>query len=227
MFFASRTIDLERDFSTFLERSGFPCVGAKSALATGSLETLVARDITSGWDDLRIHEKLCEFGARVKAGGGKGFRSFAVLFEGPRALDEAAFENALWARLQSMRDKDQWLSYARDPRVAHDPRSPDFAFSIGGEGYFVVGMHPRASRASRRTPMPALVFNPFSQFEELRHAGRYDRMSDVIRKRDEAECGSPNPMLSHHGEESAARQFSGRALNDNWVCPLDRDRSTR
>ena len=143
-----------------------------------------------------------------------------MLFDAPRKLDESVFEKALWERLQSLRDKDRWFSYRHDGRVAADPASPDFAYSIGGEGYFVVGMHPGASRASRRTPMPVLVFNPCVQFQQLRQEGRYERMSEVIRRRDEDECGSPNPMLAHHGEDSAAKQFSGRVIEPNWTCPL-------
>lgn len=213
--------DLDEEFFDFLSRQLFPCVGAKSAMSGGELETLHARNICSAWDDLQIHRELCKFGERIK-GESKGFRSFAVLFEQPIDLSEHGFEQALWGRLQSLRDKDRWLSYRNDPRVAHDPQSSDFAFSIGGEGFFVVGMHPRSSRLSRRTPMPVLVFNPFSQFERLRREGRYERMSYVIRRRDENACGSANPMLEHHGDASSARQFSGRALRKDWICPLDR-----
>lgn len=204
-------------FVNFLEASSFPCVGAKSALASGTLSILEARDIRSAWDDLVIQEKLARFGESL---GGPRLKSFAILFHGPTDLTEAAFEQALWERLQSVRDKDHWLSYPHDVRVAPDPASPDFAFSVGGQAYFVVGMHPGASRQSRRTPMPAMVFNPFSQFEALRSEGKYNRMSDVVRRRDEVLCGSPNPMLDHHGQSSAARQFSGRTVNDTWTCPL-------
>jgi uncharacterized protein len=35
-------------------------------------------------------------------------------------------------------------------------------------------------------------------------------------------AGSVNPMLAQHGERSAARQFSGRAVPDDWVCPYRR-----
>ena len=215
-----RTADLDQQFFAFLNGTGFPCVGAKSAHATGTIETFTARDLRSAYDDLAIHQQLSGFSASLKVGQVREFRSFAVLFDTPRALSEQAFDTALWERLQSLKDKDRWLSYRHDPRVAPDPESPDFAFSIGGEGYFVVGMHPGASRASRRTPMPVLVFNPFAQFQQLRAERKYERMSAVIRTRDAALCGSPNPMLSHHGEDSAAKQFSGRWLAQDWVCPL-------
>jgi FPC/CPF motif-containing protein YcgG len=211
-------------FRRFIDQRLFPCVGAKSALAHRAIEVVPARDIRSAWDDLAVHERLCAFSDAL-ADSTSGLRSFAVVFGGPHHLTEAEFETALWERLQSLRDKDRWLSYTHDPAVARDPASPDFAYSVGGAAYFVVGMHPRASRVSRRTPMPALVFNPFAQFERLRQDGAFDRMSSVIKKRDLAVCGSENPMLADHGETSAARQFSGRAVEDSWTCPFSPERS--
>lgn len=166
-----------------------------------------------------MHERLCAFGERLTYNSNV-FKSFAVVFEGPYNLDEEDFEALLWERLQSLRDKDRWLSYDHAPSVAPDPASPDFAYSVGGVAYFVVGMHPRSSRKSRRTPMPALVFNPFIQFERLRESGAFTRMSNVIKTRDKAVCGSENPMLADHGAASAARQFSGRAVPDTWTCPF-------
>lgn len=211
---------LRDEFSAFIATRPFPCVGAKSALASHSIETFVARDIQSAWDDLAIHARLCDFAARVQFANDRVFRSFAVLYETPVRLSEKTFERVLWERLQSLHDKDRWLSYGPDRRVSADPASSDFAFSVGGEGFFVVGMHPGSSRLSRRSPMPALVFNPFAQFERLRQEGQFDRMSAVVRQRDEALCGSPNPMLANHGDDSAARQFSGRAVEAEWACPM-------
>jgi FPC/CPF motif-containing protein YcgG len=211
--------DVETEFDAFIRRIDFPCVGAKAALAAGSIETITARDITSSWDDLRIHEHLCAFSKKLRDDS-RSFRSFAVLFEQPHALDELVFEKIMWTRLQSIQDKDHWLSYRPDARVARDPNSPDFAFSVGGEAYFVVGMHPGSSRQSRRTPMHALIFNPFMQFQQLREAGKYSRMSDVVRSRDIAVCGSENPMLADHGTAPVARQFSGRTVGEDWRCPL-------
>jgi FPC/CPF motif-containing protein YcgG len=219
MLAADATDTLREDFLAFIAAERFQCVGAKSALARGAITVFEARDIRSGWDDLRIHTSLCDFGRSV-AKDSTTLRSFAVIFEGPQTLSESEFERCLWERLQSLSDKDRWLSYKYDPVVDPDPASPEFAFSIGGTAYFVVGMHPRSSRHSRRTPMPALVFNPFCQFQRLRETGRYERMSDVVRARDSALCGSDNPMLAEHGAASAARQFCGRRVNESWVCPF-------
>ena len=65
-----------------------------------------------------------------------------------------------------------------------------------------------------------MVFNLHDQFERLREEGRYEKMRSTILARDEALAGSINPMLDRHGEASAARQFSGRAVGNDWACPF-------
>ena len=148
------------------------------------------------------------------------FRSFAVVFDGPDALDEPAFEVALWQRLQSLSDKDVWRGQSYDARVSADPDDPHFSLSFGGEAFFVVGLHPAASRPARRFERPTLVFNLHDQFETLRADGRYETMREAIMVRDEAIAGSRNPMLARHGEMSEARQYSGRAVDPQWRCPF-------
>ena len=45
----------------------FPCVGAKSALAKGTLKTLVCHSLDSGWDDVLIHRELMDWAEDYKA----------------------------------------------------------------------------------------------------------------------------------------------------------------
>lgn len=197
----------------------FPCVGAKSALARGTLNVLACSRIDSAWDDLRIHDALIAFAADYRREPGL-FRSLAVVFDGPDDLDETRFEAALWQRLQSLSDKDVWRGQDYDPRVSADPDSPHFSLSFGGEAYFVVGLHPHSSRPARRFARPTLVFNLHDQFEQLRADGRYEPMREKIMLRDEAIAGSRNPMLARHGDTSEARQYSGRAVDGSWRCPF-------
>ena len=197
----------------------FPCVGAKSALARGTLEVLVCHSLTSAWDDVRIHSELLEW-ARNWRNDPSGLRSLAVVFEGPDNLSEAEFEALMWERIQSLTDKDAWRGQPYDHRVSADPDDPHFSLSFGGEAFFVVGLHPRASRPARRFPRPTMVFNLHEQFENLRDEGRYERMREKIIERDVALAGAPNPMLARHGETSEARQYSGRAVGENWRCPF-------
>lgn len=197
----------------------FPCVGAKSALARGLLEVVVARDMRSGWDDLRIHERLLDWTDSYRADP-EGLRSLAVIFSQPGELKEDEFEDLLWTRLQSFADKDEWLGQPYDGRVSADPEDPHFSLSFGGEAYFVVGLHPGASRPARQFDHPAMVFNLHDQFEKLRDSGRYERMREAILDRDRRIAGSINPMLARHGEISEARQYSGRAVDEDWECPF-------
>jgi len=215
---------LALDFQTAIKDPAFPCVGAKAALSRGNMHFLVARDIESAWDDLRVHAGLRAFVADYRADPTL-FRSFILLFDADHRLDETGFERAMWARLQSLSDKDEWLGQRPDPRVSDDPDDPHFSLSFAGEGFFVVGLHPNASRPARRFPRPALVFNLHDQFERLRAEGRYEKLRESILDRDVALAGSINPMLARHGQVSEARQYSGRAVDDDWRCPFSGRRS--
>lgn len=209
---------LARKFQDFIRSPEFPCVGAKSALSRERMRFVIGRDIRSAWDDLRILPNLLEL-ARSYRDDPVLFQSMVVLFEDPAPLDEAGFEENLWARLQSLSEKDEWLGQSPDPRVSTSPDDPHFSLSFGGEAFFVVGLHPQASRPARRFERPALVFNLHDQFEQLRALGRYEKLRESIIERDVAIAGAPNPMLARHGTLSAARQYSGRAVGEDWVCP--------
>jgi FPC/CPF motif-containing protein YcgG len=212
---------LAQQFIASIEAPAFPCVGAKSALGKGQMDILVARDLTSAWDDLRISPALATTVARYRADRAL-FRTLVVLFEGPEELTETEFERHLWARAQSLSDKDDWLGYPIDPSVSSDPGDPHFSLSFAGEAFFVVGLHPQASRPARRFATPAMVFNLHDQFEVLRAQQRYEKLRRSILTRDEALAGSMNPMLARHGEISEARQYSGRAVDDGWQAPFRR-----
>ena len=209
---------LARAFESFVRDQAFPCVGAKSALARSQMEIVVARDITSAWDDLRIHPGLFEAARRFTVDPTL-FQSFVVVFEGPRSLNELEFERAMWDRIQSLSDKDAWNGVAYDSTVDADPDSPHFSLSFGGEAFFAVGMHPGASRPARRFQTPAVVFNLHRQFEMLRASGAYEKLRASILQRDESLAGSINPMLARHGDSSEARQYSGRQVAESWSCP--------
>ena len=215
----NRDDPLAHRFRTFITDRTFPCVGAKAALQRDGMRFIVARDFRSAWDDLRILPALLDLAKSYRAEP-EMFQSLVVLFEAGAPDDERSFEQGLWSRLQSLSDKDEWLGQRADPRVAHDPEDPHFAMSFGGEAFFVVGLHPRASRPARRFSTPAMVFNLHDQFTTLRAEGRYDKLRASILGRDLAVAGSNNPMLSEHGDVSAARQYSGRAVEEGWRCPF-------
>ena len=216
----------EDDLRARIAEPDFPCVGAKSALARGTLKTLVCHSLASGWDDVRIHRALMAW-AEDYTVDPEGLRSLAVVFDGPGNLDEPTFERLMWERIQSFADKDEWLGQPYDHRVSADPDDPHFSLSFGGQAFFVVGLHPHASRPARRFPRPTLVFNLHAQFIQLRAEGKYERMRAKILDRDLDLAGSLNPMLARHGEVSEARQYSGRAVEDGWRCPFRDKRASQ
>lgn len=197
----------------------FPCVGAKSVMARGSLKTLVCPSLESDREDERVHSELLDWVAAHRKDP-EGLRSLAVMFDGPRDLDEEDFETALWERLQSLSRLDARRQQPYDRSVSPDPDDPNFSLSFGGAAFFVIGLHPNASRPARRMPRPTLVFNLHDQFERLREDGRYERMRETIMSRDLAYSGSVNPMVARFGESSEARQYSGRVVGEDWRCPF-------
>src|SRR5215204_5613756 len=113
-------------FKLFLQQPAFPCVAAKAGLSRDQFTFVVARDLRSGWDDLRVYPALLAFVSRYRRNRAR-FSSFVVLFEGPATLSEAKFEHHLWARLQSLSDKDAWLGLPYDDRVESLPDDPHFS----------------------------------------------------------------------------------------------------
>jgi uncharacterized protein len=209
---------LAKAMSDFLDDPAFPCVAAKSALKQRQVISHSYGSLTDAHADHQILADIYAFIAGYRASGSL-FQSCILEFNDPQEMTELEFEQAIWERLQALSDLDQ-RRFDWDQRVAADPEAPAFSFSLGGEAFFIIGMHPGASRASRRYVRPALALNLHDQFERLRADGRYDRMRDVIRRRDEAYCGFANPVLRNFGDLSEARQYSGRAVSADWKCPF-------
>lgn len=150
---------------------------------------------------------------------GDHFITFVAMFRGPAIESEQHFEDLLWNQLQSMHALDSNF-FNWDQSVDSDPLSPRFSFSIGGRAMYIIGMHPKASRLARTRQYPTMVFNLHEQFDRLRARGKFDTMKQTIRAREMTLQGSINPMLSSFGDNPEARQYSGRAVPDNWVCPF-------
>jgi len=210
---------LSEEFQSFIRSDRFPCVGAKAARARKTITVIEAGRIDQSGDDRRVHAALCKFGDDLDSAA-PFLQSCAVIYAGPTALGETAFEDALWQRLQTFHDIDAREGLGWATGVSSDPASSAFSMSIGGNAFFVVGLHPGASRPARRFVYPALVFNSHDQFEKLRADGRYEKMKKIIRARDTELAGGINPMLNDFGRSSEARQYSGRKVGCDWRCPF-------
>jgi FPC/CPF motif-containing protein YcgG len=196
----------------------FSCLGGRSAMRRstyrfGAYERFDDAAVTEG-----LARDLHAFGAE-RAGFGSEYTTFVAVFRGDRELDENGFETQLWSQLQRLHDADA-QHHAWDSRVASDPGDPAFSFSIAGTAYFVVGMHPHASRRARRFAWPALVFNAHEQFERLRETGTLTGLQEKIRAREITLDGTINANLTEYGAASEAKQYSGRTTEAEWQCPF-------
>lgn len=202
----------------FISDPRYPCAGAKSALRLGAVRLGFYPALASGEAMRRSAADAAWFAGHVDEIDGH-FATLIAIFHGPPAPDEASFADAFWAHLSGMVREDR-QRYEPDPAVSDDPSSADFALSLGDKAFFVVAMHPAASRVARRSPVTALVLNLHEQFDALREAERFDAMRDTIRSRDARLQGKANPMLDDHGSSSGALQYDGRTHDSDWVPPL-------
>ncbi len=207
------------EYNNYLSAKEFPCVAAKAALAKQQVKCIVAEHMACPKDDIAILQFLYDFidGYRSSA---HLFHSASIIFKGPEFINEDMFDRLLWQRLQSLANIDAQY-YKHDKRVDQHPLSANFSFSIKEEAFFIIGLHPSSSRLARRFKYPTLAFNPHAQFENLRAANNYDKMKNIVRKRDIAFSGSVNPMLDDFGTSSEVYQYSGKIYDSTWKCPLN------
>ena len=219
---------LQDAFRDFVGEGAFPCVGAKAALSRGSMDIAELGPLGSRANDAPLLDRIGRFARRLDPvdAGDLALHTFVAVFSGPRDTDERRFEAMLWAQLQRLHELDAARGEPWAGDVSADPDDPRFSFSLAGHPFFVIGLHPGASRRARRFDWPAMVFNSHRQFERLRADGRYGKMQAAIRQRDTALQGGINPNLADYGDASEARQYSGREVEPEWRCPL-RVRSMR
>lgn len=197
---------------------GFSCVGAKAAVQAGDYRAGFYGALGSAEATAGLARDLFSFVEEQESSSGD-FSTFVASFAGPDATDEAGFERLLWEQLQRLHEEDR-RHHRWDPSFSPDPEDPEFAFSFAEKAFFVVGLHPSSSRFARRFAWPTLVFNAHTQFRRLREEGRYARMQEVIRSRELGLQGTLNPNLGDFGVRSEARQYSGRAAEEDWRCPF-------
>lgn len=210
---------LSADLQAFIQSDRFPCAGARSALRLDQVNLVEGGDFLSDECDAHIHAGLSQFGRELDPDS-MPFKTLVCGFRRGSVMDEKTFETALWARLQRLHEIDRLRGVPWARNVSPDPTSPEFGMSINGVAYFVIGLHPGASRAARRFCRPALVFNSHDQFEQLRADGRYQALQKVIRQKERDVNGSINRMIGTHGQRNQAAQYSGRQVGDDWTCPF-------
>lgn len=207
------------EFQNFLSDEKFPCVAARAALNKEQIKYHVSGHMACPKDDRYILKFLYDFVEEYREAKTQ-FHSAVVIFKNPVYITEETFDKLLWMKLQMLSNIDSKI-YNYDKRVSMDPASSEFSYSLKEEAFFVIGLNPSSSREARKFKYPALVFNPHAQFEELRNLKRYEKVKNIVRKRDVEYSGSVNPMLHDFGNSSEAYQYSGMKYKSDWKCPFN------
>ena len=210
--------DMIAEFRRFINDETYPCVAARAAMARWNIPCVVAGHMACPHDDRKILAFLYDFIKQYRKAPAH-LHSATVIFQQPRNAGVETFDTLLWQRLQALSTLDA-SKFPYDRRVKADPSDANFSFSLGEEAFFIIGLHPASERPARRFRFPALVFNPHAQFELMRKENRYEKMKQIVRKRDKLYSGSINPMLADFGEASEVFQYSGRQYDGEWTCPL-------
>lgn len=205
-----------QEFEEFILAQNHPCVMAQSSFKLNQVDLFTydkmgtEKSANALLDDLKAYVDNYDFNT-------PDYRSFIAVFPNEEIKSEDDFEEKLWDQLMNLHllDDREW-----DSTVSADPENAKFSFSVAGKAFYIVGLHPLSSRLARRSPYPTIVFNLHWQFEQLKDRNVFHQVRDKIRDRDKELQGSINPVVSDFGENSEARQYSGKNVGEEWQCPF-------
>ncbi len=212
------TADARGEVEKFLLGDRFVCLAGRSAWRQGGIVHHHYDRLGDEESARRMAADLEDF-VRNRDWGAKSFTSYLATFEGPLGVDELEFERLLWQQLQLLHEYDA-DSYDWAKGYSDDAQSGEFAYSVAGHPFFVIGLHETHVRMGRRPPFPMLAFNSHQQFDRIKQAGMWDRLADKIRKQDVKLQGDINPNLYEYEQLSETRRYSGRPKPADWQCPF-------
>jgi FPC/CPF motif-containing protein YcgG len=203
----------ESQINDLISEQSYPCIMAKKVSQLDNIHYLEGDDLQDISTN-KIKKILSNLYFQIDeiSNSNNEYHSIIIDFKKTQVESEIQFEILLWDYLQALHDEDA-KTYHWNKAVDKDPNSDFFSFSIKEEAFYIIGMHPKSSRAPRRSKYPALVFNRHSLFQKFK---------ETIRKRDIIFSGDLNPMVQDFGGSSEVLQYSGRAVDqEKWTCPLN------
>ncbi len=206
--------------SDLLSQKNYPCVAALKSFHGKDFEIGTYKNFGSAESSLQLATDLMKY-ADQYAKNKSPFFTFWAVFPDALKLSDEEFEEKLWHELSGLASQSEF-SQTWDPHFSSNPEDKNFCFSLGGQAFFVVGLHSQSNRFSRRFQYPTLVFNLYEQFRQLEKSQQFDSMVVQNRKRDQKFQGFANPMVTRNGNDWEAIQFSGRQNNSEWKCPFAR-----
>lgn len=206
---------LHAQFRAMMLSGAYPCLGGASAVRNGSYRFALYCDLGSPAAVRDCAHDLNLF-LRDTPADAQPVAVLVAVFVGHLPGGEIGFEEALWRQLQQMhRLEAAWAGRpAPSPIRTDESDESDPGFFFGDREFFVVGLHPSASRWARRFSWPTLIFNALTHEAVLQRRGQYERMQHAVRRRDRLLQGSVNPAI----DLPQLAQFSGRAVDTGWEC---------
>ncbi|HEY0094355.1 MAG TPA: guanitoxin biosynthesis heme-dependent pre-guanitoxin N-hydroxylase GntA [Archangium sp.] len=209
---------VETTLRQWFDPKTYPCIPAVQSMTKREYLVGIYGRFGEGTCSRELARDLLFFRERQKQSRSL-YLSFWAVFAPGEPLSEEEFETRMWRELSYLSSQEvpgtPW-----DPLFSEDPADPRFCFSLGGDAFFIVGVHPASSRLARRFPYPGIIFNLYDQFEELDRRGQYTAIVKKNRERDVKFQGSINPMIEKYADRWESIQFSGRDNPPDWKCPF-------
>lgn len=214
---SGRSKQVEIEIKKLLSQKNYPCTPALRSFNRGEYQVGLYKKFGSGYHWKELRQDLLFFIKKQKETNSP-YLTFWAVYEN-LDMDEVDFEANLWNELSHLTSEElKGIDWPMGD--SSNPNDRKFSFCIEGEPFFVVGLHPKASREARKFKWPVLVFNLFSQFELLKIQGVFDSTVKNNRKLDVKFSGSVNPMAKKYGEKWESIQFSGKNNPISWKCPF-------
>lgn len=207
------------ELKVFINSEGFSCVAAKTSILKHTLYHRNYRERTLDKVAKNIHKDVVEF-EKNRIAISKTNATFVCTFSDLYFVDEIKFEYFLWELIQAIHLVDYENGNTWAAGYEYNPEHKKFSFSVNKSAFFLVGLHSESSRKTRKFSIPAVVFNSHEQFEYLKEIGVFEKLKTSIRKKEVELQGCLNPNLSDFGDQSEAKQYSGRHVESNWKCPF-------
>ena len=194
--------NIKIQMSELITKKNYPCMAAVKSLFKNDYEIGIYKDFGSMNSSLQLATDLMNYAKNYEITKSPYFTFWAVFSDAQDMTDED-FEARLWKELSGLASRPEFPQ-EWDPQFSSNPEDKNFCFSLGGQAFFVVGLHKNSVRDSRKFQYPTLVFNLYEQF----------------RQRDEKFQGYANPVVVENGNDWEAIQFSGRHNTNEWKCPF-------
>lgn len=193
-----------------------PCIGARSVIGAGNAYVSVYPDMFTVSTAVAVLKDLDRY-CQLTDDGDSIRKTLALVFiYCPET--EQSFGWAYWDFAQTLHDLDcQRFGYPEN--ISPNPEDATFEFCLRGRAIFTTTLHSAQTRVARHWSWPTWVLNQTTQFNALRDSGKMAEWQKTIRTLDAAldPSGLPNPILTDHGQASAAPQLPGIEISP---CPF-------